>query len=75
MVKMVTPMDLALAGMKTWRMQTQSAAVIGLRMAGMAGVWGMPPSEYEVTCIGTEISETSMYSACSTKGRRKPRPP
>jgi hypothetical protein len=46
MAKMVTPMDLALAGMRTWRMQTQSAAVIGLRMAGMAGAWAMPPTEY-----------------------------
>ena len=46
MAKIVTPMDLALAGMRTWRMQTQSAAVMGMRMAGMAGAWAMPPSEY-----------------------------
>ncbi len=45
MTKMVTPMDFAMAGLKTWQLQMQSAAVIGMRVAGMAGTWAMPPSE------------------------------
>ena len=37
---------------------------------------GMPPSEYAPwTCIGTEISETSMRATFSTTGTRNPRPP
>lgn len=45
MGKIVTPMDLALAGLRTWQVQAQSCAVMGLRVAGMAGAWSMPPSE------------------------------
>jgi hypothetical protein len=44
---MVSAMDLALAGVKTWHMTAQSAAVMGMRLAGMAGAWSMPASEYE----------------------------
>ena len=40
------PMDFATAGLKTWHMAAQSAAVVGMRMAGMAGAWSMPASEY-----------------------------
>jgi len=42
---MQTPMDLAIAGLKTWQTQAQSAAVMGLRIAGMAGACTMPPHE------------------------------
>lgn len=45
MTRMVTPIDLAMAGLKTWQLQMNAAAVIGMRMAGMAGAWAMPPSE------------------------------
>jgi hypothetical protein len=37
---------------------------------------GMPPSEYApVTCMFTEMFETSMRTTFSTSGNRKPRPP
>ena len=40
------PIEFALAGVRTWHLTAQSAAVVGLRLAGMAGVWSMPASEY-----------------------------
>jgi hypothetical protein len=42
---MVTPMDVALAGLGVWRRQMQSAAVMGMRMSGLGAAWAMPPSE------------------------------
>jgi len=45
MSKFLTPMDLVIAGFRAWQMQAQSAAIIGMRVAGMAGLWAMPPSE------------------------------
>ena len=40
------PLALALIGLKTWHLAAQSAAVVGMRCAGMAGAWPMPVSEY-----------------------------
>lgn len=45
MSRMVTPMDVALAGLGVWRRQMQSAAVMGMRMSGLGAAWAMPPSE------------------------------
>ena len=45
MSKLLTPMDMALAGLGLWRRQAQSAAIIGMRMSGVASSWAMPPSE------------------------------
>ena len=45
MSKLVTPMDVALAGLSLWRRQAQSAAMMGLRMSGMGAAWALPPSE------------------------------
>lgn len=45
MSKLVTPMDVALAGLSVWRRQMQSAAMMGLRMSGLGASWAMPPSE------------------------------
>ena len=46
MRRMTTPMDAAALAWKAWQLQAQSAAVISMRMAGMAGAWAMPPSEW-----------------------------
>jgi hypothetical protein len=43
---MQTPMDMAIAGLRTWQTQAQSAAVMGLRLAGLAGAWTLPPHEW-----------------------------
>lgn len=45
MPKLVTPMDVALAGLGLWRRQMQSAALMGMRMSGVGASWAMPPSE------------------------------
>ncbi|MEL6205358.1 MAG: antifreeze protein [Pseudomonadota bacterium] len=42
---MLTPFDVTSAMIRTWQMQTQAAMVIGLRVAGMAGAWALPPGE------------------------------
>ena len=39
-------MQAAMLGGRAWQLQAQSAAVIAMRMAGMAGMWAMPPSEW-----------------------------
>jgi hypothetical protein len=46
MRKTPTPMDAASLAWKAWQLQAQSAAVISMRIAGMAGMWAMPPSEW-----------------------------
>jgi len=43
--KLVTPMDVALAGLGVWRRQMQSAAMMGMRLSGLGASWTMPPSE------------------------------
>ena len=39
----MTPLDLWLASVRTWQVQVQSATLTGLRLAGMAGAWAIPP--------------------------------
>ena len=45
MSPIVTPMDLALAGLRVWRTQAQAAAITGMRMSGVASSWMMPASD------------------------------
>ncbi|KPQ14942.1 MAG: hypothetical protein HLUCCA09_02475 [Rhodobacteraceae bacterium HLUCCA09] len=60
-LKMVTPMDVALAGLGVWRRQMQSAAIMGMRMSGLGAAWSMPPSEALdlVTKSQAEFAEAS----------------
>lgn len=40
-----TPLAYWSSGLAAWRMLTEAQTVIGLRMAGMAGLWTMTPGE------------------------------
>lgn len=79
MTKMVTPMDLALAGMQVWRRQAQNAAMTGLRVAGMANDWALPPSaaagmlaetQREIAEAGQKMALTMLTGEPPVQGRR-----
>ena len=61
MSKLVTPMDVALAGFGVWRRQMQSAAIMGMRLSGLGAAWTMPPSQAMelVTKSQMEFAEAS----------------
>jgi len=74
MARMPTPLALYLAGLRTAQVQAQSAMVVGLRMAGMAGVWAMPPSEWArmVTEKQTAFAEAGRRMAVAAMSGASP---
>ncbi|RDC73098.1 hypothetical protein DLJ49_08265 [Rhodovulum sp. 12E13] len=75
--KMVTPMDVALAGLGVWRRQMQSAAIMGMRMSGLGAAWMMPPSEALelVTKSQVELAEASRRMSVALLEQAVPRLP
>ncbi|MEE4121453.1 MAG: hypothetical protein V2I65_20855 [Paracoccaceae bacterium] len=75
--KMVTPMDVALAGLGVWRRQMQSAAIMGMRMSGLGAAWSMPPSEALelVTKSQVELAEASRRMSLALLERAVPQVP